>query len=100
MPMHQKHDPHSHTHHHHHADDSSHGTHETPTALDKLTKMVEHWVSHNRDHARSFAEWAKRATELGQSEVAALLNQAAEQSLTQNQGLDRALELLRSGVSK
>jgi len=101
--MHQKHDDHSHSHphhHHHHGEDSSHPSHETPSALYKLKKMVEHWVDHNRDHARSFNEWAQRAREMGQQEVAALLDQAAEQSLAQNQGLEKALELLQHAVPK
>ena len=99
--MHQKHDHHSHPHHHHHhGEDSSHPSHETPSALEKLKKMVEHWVSHNRDHARSFNEWAQRAREMGQQEVATLLDQVAEQSLVQNQALEKALELLQHAVPK
>ena len=101
--MHQKHDDHSHSHphhHHHHGEDSSHPSHETPSALYKLKKMVEHWVDHNRDHARSFNEWAQRAREMGQQEVAALLGQVAEQSLVQNHALEKALELLQHAVPK
>ena len=99
--MHQKHDDHSHPHHHHHhGEESSHPPNETPSAIERLKKMVEHWVSHNRDHARSFNEWAQRATEMGQQEVAALLEQVAEQSLAQNQALEKALELLQHAVSK
>ena len=97
--MHQKHDHHSH-HHQHHGEDSSHPSHETPSAIERLEKMVEHWVSHNRDHARSFNEWARRAKETGQQEVATLLDQAAEQSLLSNQGLEKALELLQHAVPK
>jgi hypothetical protein len=64
--------------------------------VEKLTKMVEHWLHHNQDHARSFSDWAERARGLGRTDVAALIEEAARQSLAQNELFQQALDLLNS----
>jgi ATP-dependent exoDNAse (exonuclease V) beta subunit len=116
MGSHQNHEHHSHHEHHersgrhaHHAE----GPHaesqphqdvsscsQTPSAvlapMDKLTKMVEHWLHHNQDHARSFSDWAERARGLGRTDVAVLIEDAARQSLAQNELFQKALDLLNS----
>jgi rubrerythrin len=66
------------------------------TPVEKLTKMVDHWLHHNDDHARSFSAWAERARELGRTDVAALIEDAARQSLAQNDLFLKALDLLKS----
>jgi len=99
--------------HSHHHDDPHPGSHAQPkestwteapavglTPLEKLSKMVEHWLRHNEDHARSFSDWAARARELDQAEVAACLEDVARQSLLQNDELQKALELLKSAAGK
>ena len=58
--------------------------------------MVEHWLHHNQDHARSFSDWAERARGLGRADVAALIEDAARQSLAQNELFQKALDLLKS----
>jgi hypothetical protein len=96
--MSQHHDHHEHHHKPHLHDHEPHGhehKHDTPEPLHKLTKMVEHWIHHNEDHARSFKDWAERARELGKSEVGTLLQGAAQQSLQQNDQLRKALNLLK-----
>ena len=89
-------DPHPGPQPHHDASSSS----QTPSAalapVEKLTKMVEHWLHHNQDHARSFSDWAERARGQGRTDVAALIEDAARQSLAQNELFQKALDVLRS----
>lgn len=108
------HEHHGHPGQHSHHHDAPHpGSHAQPkestwteapavplTPLEKLSKMVEHWLHHNEDHARSFSDWAVRARELDQAEVAACLEDVARQSLLQNDPLQRALDLLKSAAGK
>jgi hypothetical protein len=92
------HDDHEHHHkeHLHHGEEHGHEhKHDAPEPLQKLIKMVEHWIHHNEDHAQSFKDWAGRARELEKGEVATLLEDVAYQSLQQNEQLRRALSLLK-----
>ncbi len=115
-PGHQQQHHDSHGHHNHHAHPqvaSPPGTNpdhpqstgnDTPATvhppLERLTKMVEHWLHHNEDHAQSFYDWAGRARELGQLEVATLIEDVARQSLMQNDQLQKALQLLKTTPGK
>jgi hypothetical protein len=106
-------------HHHHHNGQQGHHEHEhghdhhqghdhspVPTAEEapipaltphqRLTRMVEHWLHHNEEHAHSFRDWAERAREMGQMGAAVLIEDVARQSLLQNEQLQKALALLRS----
>jgi predicted metal-binding transcription factor (methanogenesis marker protein 9) len=58
--------------------------------------MVEHWLHHNEEHARSFIDWAERARSMEQAAVAILIDDVARQSLLQNEQLRKALQLLKS----
>lgn len=104
----QNHHEHEHGHDHHHEHDHHQGhTHSpVPTADEapsptltphqRLTRMVEHWLHHNEEHAHSFRDWAERAREMGQVGAAVLIEDVARQSLLQNEQLQKALALLQS----
>lgn len=36
----------------------------------KLKKLLEYWVEHNREHSEEFKEWAEKARQMGEAEVA------------------------------
>ncbi len=92
---------HDHSDHHHHEDHDhhhhGHGPHDagSPSDGEKLEKMLEYWVHHNEDHARSFKEWAHRARSMDREDVGAVLEAAAEEAVRQNEKLEHALDLLR-----
>ncbi len=80
-------DPHHHHHHHHHEE-------EQPAELsfdEKLVKLLEHWIRHNRDHARTYCEWAEKAAAESRGEVAVLLNEAVSRTLELNRCFEKAL---------
>jgi hypothetical protein len=82
---------HHHHHHHHHNDHDSHG--EMPFD-EKLLKMLNHWIKHNVDHASNYRNWAEKAKTNGQEEAGALLEEAAEMSLTVNERFQKALAII------
>jgi len=64
---------------HHHSD-----SHDELPLEQKLLKLLEHWVKHNTDHAVTYRNWAEKAKANGMSEVASLLQDAADASLQIN----------------
>lgn len=70
-------DPHHHHDHHHH----EHGQPEPKYVMsdrEKLAKLLDHWVSHNNDHADNYTQWSGKAQEMGLEQVAGLLKDAAD----------------------
>jgi len=86
---------HHHTPHHH--EDSEHSG--KLSEMERLIKMLEHWIHHNEEHGRSYRDWAIRAKELGSEKVAVIIEGVANSTHLQNQNLERALELLKSAGS-
>ena len=62
---------------------------------DKLLKMVQFWVHHNEEHARSYRDWAGRAQEMGLEEVGVILEKLAGEALRPNVELERLLLILK-----
>lgn len=89
------HDHHDHHDEHHHAEHShQHGEQSLETA--KFRKIVEHWISHNEDHAGSYRQWATRAKDAGHEVSAALLEQIASEVIEQNKKFVKIIELIDS----
>jgi hypothetical protein len=42
----------------------------------RLKTLLTYWVEHNEEHSGEFKEWADKAKEMGEAEVAAELMQA------------------------
>jgi hypothetical protein len=57
--------------------------------------MVQHWVHHNEEHARSYRQWGDRARALGQHEVGRILDAVADENLRLNAEMERILGILR-----
>jgi hypothetical protein len=43
---------------------------------DKLKTLLSYWVEHNEEHSGEFKEWAEKAREMGEAEVADEILQA------------------------
>lgn len=96
------HHEHHHSHDHHHDEHHGSATEESSTTLsetDKLIKMVEHWIHHGEDHARSYREWAKRANNMGLEQVYSILEEVASITESQSENLEKVLKLLRRAPS-
>jgi len=81
---------HDHNHHHHHHEDRSEMSTE-----EKMVKLLEHWVNHNDDHASTYRDWAARAKTVDLSEVASLLEEAAEMTGRISEKFKKAASLIR-----
>ena len=94
---------HTHSHSHDHEDGHGHGhthghTQDTVSSMtmgEKLVKLLDHWVTHNQDHANTYETWAVRAEEDGMPEVAALLRQAGSMNLDINRIFQEAASKIK-----
>ena len=78
------------TDHHHH----DHEAHDEMPFDEKLLKLLDHWIKHNEDHALNYRKWAEKAKANGISNAAGLLEEVADMSLTINEKLEAALDIL------
>jgi hypothetical protein len=86
-----------HDHHHDHDDHHHHHDHQPSAELSfdqKLIKLLEHWIRHNQDHAKTYSDWAEKAAVESKGEVAVLLNEAVSLTLDLNRRFEKALKKL------
>ncbi len=83
------------SHHSDHHHDHHHDTQETLSYEEKLVKLLAHWIRHNDDHAETYREWAKRAKENDMADVCALLEEAAEITMSISKTFEKAANVMR-----
>ena len=76
-----------HTHSHHHDHEHTSGAAEV---LRKLQALLEHWVDHSDSHAEGFREWAQKASDAGEDEIAREIHLAIDDSESVKAHLKRA----------
>jgi nickel/cobalt exporter len=59
----------------------------------QLRTLLSYWVEHNREHGEEFREWADRAGEMGEAEVAGDIRAAVEH-------MDKVTEILSGTLNK
>jgi DNA invertase Pin-like site-specific DNA recombinase len=79
--------------HHHHHEETSEGKGGL-SEREKLEKLLEYWIKHNKEHADTYLEWSKKATTRELKDVAEILNQAANTTLSINARFKEALKKL------
>lgn len=87
-----------HEHHHHHHNHPHHNDHDIPSQLtlaEKAIKMLEHWIRHNQDHAKTYLEWSDKLKDLNLTEASALIDEAASMSAKINEKFQKAADLIR-----
>lgn len=83
--------------HHDHQHLSGHHDHpSTELSFDeKLIKLLEHWIRHNQEHAKTYGDWAEKAAAGSKGEVSILLNEAVSLSMDLNRKFEKALAKMR-----
>lgn len=76
---------------HTHGHDHTHGHPvEATEVLRKLQAILEHWVEHSDSHADGFREWAGKASEAGEDEIAREIHLALDDNESVKSHLKRA----------
>ena len=60
----------------------------------KLKTLLSYWVEHNEEHGREFKEWAEKAQEMGEADVAAEIMQAVANMEKVSEILKKTLQRL------
>jgi len=60
-----------------------------------MVKLLDHWIRHNDDHASTYRDWAEKAKTGKLTEVALLLEEAAEMTGRISEKFDQAASLIR-----
>jgi hypothetical protein len=83
--------------HHDHQHPSGHHDHPSPELSfdEKLIKLLEHWIRHNQEHAKTYGDWAEKAAADSKGEVSILLNEAVSLSMDLNRKFEKALAKMR-----
>ena len=92
--MHDRHHEHERKAHAHEHDREKEG--QAVSEVVKLRMMVEHWISHNEEHARSYTLWAGRAREAGCEEPAEILEAIASETIDQNERFMKIMDIIDS----
>ena len=66
------------------------------TELDKLKKLLEHWAEHNEEHAKTYLEWAEKASASGDKELSSILKEIAENT----KKMDGLFEKAKKAIGK
>ncbi len=56
--------------------------------------MIEHWIEHNDSHIENYREWALKASEAGEEEIAKEIHLAIDDSESMKGHLKRAKSIL------
>ena len=78
---------------HHHEDDIAEQM-GTMSEREKLGKLLEYWIRHNEEHAKTYLEWSKKAATEDLKDVASLLEEASDTTIYINRLLKDALKKL------
>lgn len=78
-------------HDHHHEDKRVEGQSKLSEG-EKLGKLLEYWIKHNEEHAKTYLEWAKKADGEGLKDVVSLLEEASELTMSVNRLFEKAIE--------
>jgi len=95
--MHDRHQEHGHDKVHAHENGPKKNT-EAVSEIVKLRKIVEHWISHNEEHARTYRLWASRAREAGCEKPGEILEQIASEIVEQNERFMKIIHIIDSGA--
>jgi hypothetical protein len=92
------HEPHHHHHDHPHLPEHSHrrpqGTSVDMSLEEKLAKLLEHWITHNHEHAETYRRWSVQARDKRLDAAAALLDEAARMTEKINKTFEAAAKAL------
>jgi hypothetical protein len=80
-------------HSHSHGHDHEHNRDLIET-LRKLQLMIEHWIEHGDSHVENYQEWALKASEAGEEEIAKEIHLAINDSESVKSHLKRAKAIL------
>jgi hypothetical protein len=79
------------THHHH----DHHSSSSDMTFNERMTTLLNHWIKHNEEHARTYLDWAAKAKSQNLDEIAPLLAEAADMTHAISHKFEAAINIIQ-----
>lgn len=81
---------------HKHEHGNQHHDISTDMSVDeKIVKLLAHWIKHNKDHAETYMDWAKKAKGSNMAQTVSALENAADLTMSINEKFEEALKALQ-----
>ncbi len=61
-----------------------------------MIKLLEHWIKHNDDHAKTYRDWAKKSKDNNMAQIGSLLEDAIDMTAMITKKFEEALKLIVS----
>ena len=62
--------------------------------LEKLKKLLPHWMEHNDEHAKTYKDWAEKMSSLGKKELSEALRVIHQESQKLGKLFEEALRVV------
>jgi hypothetical protein len=62
--------------------------------LERLKKLLHHWIEHNDEHAEAYLEWSKKASSLGNKELSSILEKISVEAKKLNELFIEAIKTI------
>ncbi len=62
--------------------------------MEKLKRLIEHWIEHNAEHEKTYMEWSAKALGAGNHELSEALRDIADQTKSMEKLFLRAMKAL------
>ncbi len=66
--------------------------------LEKLKRLLPHWMEHNDEHAKTYQEWAEKMSSSGKKELSETLMAIHRESRKLRSLFEEALRLAEAGI--
>ena len=62
--------------------------------LEKLKKLIPHWMEHNDEHAETYQSWAEKMSSLGMKELSEILMKLHQESKKLRELFEEAMRMI------
>ena len=62
--------------------------------LEKLKRLLHHWMEHNDEHAEIYRDWADKASSLGNEKLSEILGKLFHETKKLNDLFDEAIKTI------
>lgn len=63
--------------------------------LEKLKKLLCHWMEHNDEHAETYRQWAEKASSIGNEELSKILGSLYHETKKLNGLFEEAIKAIQ-----
>lgn len=64
--------------------------------VEKLKRLLPHWIKHNDEHTKIYKDWAERMSSLGKKELSEILEAIHQESQELRELFEEAIRVVES----